>query len=151
MNMNLTQGMFRLWVVVSVLIFVATGFLSYADVKQAQDWKELEKLTAHDTLMLPVDCTNLRGVKGDWEGDLDAGKCWYSLPKFRKLYPEYADLTDKQLSKQLYDKAGMPTKSPDGPILVSLQRAGIAALLSGLLLLLGCTIRWIWRGFKNHP
>ena len=53
-----------------------------------------------------------RGVAGtdyNYHSEVD-GLCWYRMPNFRRLYPEYHDLTDNDLAEQLYAEAGRPPK-----------------------------------------
>jgi hypothetical protein len=55
--------------------------------------------------LVPADCNKSLGIAGV-DYSVSGGLCWYELPKFRKLYPEYDDLTDTQLTKRLHAKAG---------------------------------------------
>jgi len=37
--------------------------------------------------------------------------CWYAVSRFRRLYPEYNDLSDKELTRKLYALRGITAAS----------------------------------------
>ena len=88
--MNWRPGLFRLWIVGSVLLVIAVAFISYGGIKaefasDAAIWP--------DEILVPVLCANARGVaEADYikMGDY----CWYAMSIVRRLYPEYKDLSD---------------------------------------------------------
>ena len=65
--------------------------------------------TASFTPDEPVDCYQAPGTEFRREGEL----CWYALPVFRKLYPEYKDLNEKDLSEKLYAKLAFHSRPSD--------------------------------------
>jgi hypothetical protein len=152
--MNWKRGLFRLWLLFSALFVIATAVVFYPDVKsefekarleaqaQAQQWPgELE---------VPVPCGDARGKGGEdykvlpeWTG---MKGCWYRVSKFRVLYPEYKDLSDKQLEDRLYEKAGMPRTHPS-PWTLLLKTLGIAIGVPLMILVIGAALLWSFAGF----
>lgn len=53
------------------------------------------------------------------------GRCWYEIPKFRKMFPEYRELNDEELSDRLYEKAGIEI-TPARPWTLVVAAAAIA-------------------------
>ncbi|ESX03914.1 hypothetical protein X769_15675 [Mesorhizobium sp. LSJC268A00] len=53
--------------------------------------------------------------------------CWYSLPVFRKLWPEYGDLSDDALVQSLYAKIGRNLETIDP--LAATKRFGLLGVL----------------------
>jgi hypothetical protein len=51
--------------------------------------------------LLPVECGKARGVSAT-DYSLDEGSCWYTTAIFRRLYPEYKELNEHDLSEKLY-------------------------------------------------
>src|ERR1700733_6200370 len=102
MRVNVRRGLFRLWVVLSSLWVILTAIISVSPVRaefaKAASMRSLE--AASWTPDEPVDCSLARGTEFRREGEL----CWYALPVFRKLYPEYKDLNEQELSEKLYAK-----------------------------------------------
>ena len=103
--MNWRRGLFRLWLVGSALFVLAVAFVSYTSIKSDFDATALQRFAeANDMLMVPVRCGQARGVAGiDYERNPgfepnEVDSCWYRMSKFRPLYPEYKDLSDKELS-----------------------------------------------------
>src|SRR5258706_10527890 len=109
--MNLRRGFFRLWLVASVVFALGTGAFFFEPVH-----KEFQRDSAEDwpgSPMIPVFCKDTRGEDGnDYERLLlEEGRtdlCWYQMPKFRRNYPEYNDLSEKELSHRMYIRAGLP-------------------------------------------
>lgn len=101
--------------------------------------------------MLPVDCDLAKGIQ---ETDYVVGLgdypwfCWYTVPKFRALFPQYNDLTDDQLSAAAYAKVNISTSRPN-----PWRGVGFAVLWALLppitLLALGCSLIWALRGFRR--
>jgi hypothetical protein len=57
--MNWRRGLFRLWIVGSVLFVIAVAFVSYSDIKREFNAASLSKF-----VLLPVLCGDARGVAG---------------------------------------------------------------------------------------
>jgi hypothetical protein len=57
--MNWRRGLFRLWIVGSVLFVIAVAFVSYSDIKREFNAAGLSKF-----VLLPVLCGDARGVAG---------------------------------------------------------------------------------------
>ena len=72
--------------------------------------------------------------------------CWYQQAKFRALYPEYSDLSDPELSKRLYAKAGQPLKETRPWTFVA-QCAEVAVGVPLVVLVLGWSMVWAFPGF----
>lgn len=74
--------------------------------------------------------------------------CWYDVKIFRKLYPEYNDLSNDDLSAKLYEKIGQPLK-----VFHPWRRLRMAALVAlGIpfaFLLFGSALFWALLGFKD--
>ena len=111
MRMNIRAGLFRLWVVASVLFIVAVAVASYSDIRNEfhvanTDYDAIAEQVGGYSL-LPAFCNLARGSSGiDYTTEKD-GLCWYKLQDFRRLYPEYKDLSNKVLSEKLYAKDGV--------------------------------------------
>jgi hypothetical protein len=142
--MNIRRGLIRLWLVCSALFVVAVFGLSYDRlINEFQDpWWDV------GILMIPIKCEQTRGIKTvDYTNDIGrSDHCWYELPKFRKHFPEYMDLSDADLSDRLYQKAGMETtrRDPRGVLLNSL---GIALGIPVAILLISSAFFWAFAGF----
>ena len=96
MRINLRRGPFRLWLVLAVLWAIVVGVLSFGDVRdEFGKAASMKKIDAGGFIPdIPVDCDLARGTDFRRERNL----CWYDLPTFRELYPEYSDLDDRGLS-----------------------------------------------------
>jgi len=156
--MNWARGLLRLWLLGSGLFLVGQVIEWWPIVRdeftKAAQMKEFDEFL----LIVPIDCRQARGkFMDDYQGSengpwLDYGDiklCWYEEPKFRKLYPEYASLTRRELGDKLYAEAGQPTKTPH-----PWTRLGEAIVYSfgpplGLLLM-GFALLWVGRGFRRR-
>jgi hypothetical protein len=151
--MNLRKGTFRLWVVLSVLFVIGVGAVEFSSVRdafrKAQSDAELSDKYGW-ALLLPTDCSKARGILGkDYERHED-GLCWYDVPRFRALYPEYKDLKDSDLGDRLYAKAGVPITKPH-PWQTVAKVASIAFGIPIFVLLLGASLFWAVAGFRSRP
>ncbi|KZS51343.1 hypothetical protein FHT72_003493 [Rhizobium sp. BK077] len=155
--MNIKRGLFRLWLVLSVM-FVTTVFVfTYSSMKSEFDKSSLlAAIPANDEVMIPVSCYQTRGsLKVDFE--LATGitekepweRCWYELKKFRVLFPEYKDLDDEQLVTKTYIEAKVPLY-PARPW----QALGWIALIAfGIplgVLIAGGSLVWALFGFAGQ-
>lgn len=148
--MNLARGLFRLWLVVSVMWIVGVGSLATFDLARKYDrnapW-------VNDPVLYPVACDKARGVKGiDYEGGTviegpwDRYTCWYSIESIRRLYPEYTDVSDATLGQRLYEVAGRPLQSWWSNTLPYL----FAALAPpAAVLAVGSALAWAVAGFRR--
>lgn len=98
--MNLRRGTFRLWLVLSALSVIVVAVIEFPSIRDefrhVQSEKELSDKWGWAEL-LPADCAIARGkLNTDYTRDKD-GQCWYEMPKFRALFPEYKDLKDDDL------------------------------------------------------
>ena len=118
--MNSRRGLFRLWLVFSVLFAIGTFAVFFSYIKGEFDHLSLKEATKNSKRMVPIDCSLARGAeKTDYIKKLDPSApnaCWYGLPDFRKLYPEYADLTNDQLTEKPYQKKVRINDEAHGPI-----------------------------------
>src|SRR5262245_25155998 len=120
--MNLRRGFFRIWLDFSALYVVAVVAIFYGDVREqfrkATLRAEFKKAGA-DLLLVPVLCKDARSKDGEdydssgpWNDYRSEELCWYQEPKFRRLYPEYEDLAEDDLSERLYHRAGLQIERP---------------------------------------
>lgn len=155
--MNLRRGFLRAWVVIAIIWVGAVGLLSYSHLAFliGGEWRK-------DTPMLPVSCvapdgSGPRGSEGtDYVRNLETGEpwsaytCWYGLPRFRALYPEYADLSDSDLTNKLYQKID-PNYSPNSGVIRAVTNLAAQALLPPLgLLIAGIAVAWVAAGFSGR-
>lgn len=151
--MNVRKGTFRLWVVLSVLFVIGVAAVSYSDMHTEfrnadTDWNaEFAKYGGYS--LLPADCEKARGTLGTDYTHNDDGLCWYEFSKFRLLYPEYKDVSDQELSKKVYAKAGKPLVEFHPWIKVA-KTAGIAIIVPLAFLVLGYALFWALAGFKSQ-
>ena len=151
--MNVRRGMFRLWAIGSVLFAIAVGAVSYssitAEFRNANtDWDtEAAKFGGYS--LLPADCSKARGVAGtDYTYSKNDALCWYKTEDFRRLYPEYKDLSDAVLSEKVYAKAGQPLRHFH-PWIKVMTTAGMAFSVPLAVLALGFSLFWAFAGFRS--
>ena len=125
--MNIRRGLFRLWITFAALFALVTATLSYTEIRNEFFWR---KPPADWKALLPVACDQARGA-ANTDYSTSQNLCWYEQDKFRALYPEYADLTEPELSKRLYAKAGQPlremrpwTRVGERAVVLRVQRVG---------------------------
>lgn len=85
----------------------------------------------------------------DYVKSREDSHCWYELPKFRALFPEYKEFGDKELSGMLYAKAfdrPVPEFSP-WSLLFNTLLFSISIPIG--LLALGWSALWAIAGFKT--
>jgi len=108
--------------------------------------------------MLPVDCKEARGKsgtdytppEGPWNSYTARPNCWYKLPDFRRLYPEYRDLSEDAVSDKLYDQAGI-VRNPARPWRELGTSTAIALGVPLIVLIIGAGIGWAFSGFRTKP
>jgi hypothetical protein len=143
--------MFRLWVVASALFVTGVAVASYSDIRNEfpNKWDRYRE-------DLPALCNLARGSSrtkiGDyWYGDYtikEDGFCWYTMEGFRRLYPEYKDVSDEVLKKALYAKVGQPLQYRD-PWHKVLTTAAFAFGVPLAFLALGWSLFWAFAGFRS--
>jgi len=69
------------------------------------------------------------------------------MADFRRLYPEYNDLTDDVLTQKMYEKANRPLKAPAEPWWFLGQAISVAVIVPLFVLLLGSALAWALSGF----
>jgi hypothetical protein len=152
-DLNIRQGLFRLWVIASILFVVGVGVISYRGIREEfriayTDWDAMAKEYGGSSL-LPADCSKTRGAVNIDYSQSD-GLCWYEPKTFRRLYPEYKDLSNKVLAEKLYAKAGRPLERqcPWNKVAVT---AGVALCVPLAALALGWSSIWAIAGFRGSP
>ena len=151
--MNIRKGAFRFWVVASVLFVLTFAGFSYDGVHTEfrnayTDW-DAEAAKLGGTTEWPVPCPGAaaRGMIGTDYTEKD-GTCWYDSRTFRKLYPEYKDLSDHALGAKLHEKAGLPLVEFH-PWRSLLKTAAVALAVPVAVLILGWALFWAVAGFKK--
>jgi hypothetical protein len=143
---NIRRGLFRFWVLLSCLWVILICITAITPVREEfAKATSMRKINAGSwTPDEPVDCSIARGTEYRRDGSL----CWYSLPVFRKLYPEYNDLKEQELSEKLYDKAGI-TLTPIRPWRMLLEKLALALGPPLGVLILGWAFLWALSGFSR--
>jgi hypothetical protein len=166
--MNLRRGLLRLWIVGTALFVLAVAFVSYSEIKQQFDTVALQRWAdANSAVLVPTLCGQARGDVGVDYSTSEAEKspnpyakykkpnpyetCWYDISKFRPLYPEYNDLSDKELTQKLYAAHGMPIREPPNPWVTLGVWASIALGIPLAVLALGSSLVWAFSGFAAKP
>lgn len=149
--MNARRGMFRLWLVFSVLFVIGVGAASYIRIRNEfriadTDLDALAKKYG-GTNLLPVNCAEARGTM-DRDYSSSEGLCWYTMENFRRFYPEYRDLSDRVISDRVYAKAGIPLRKAH-PWEALLDAALLAVGIPLIILALGFGFAWVISGFRT--
>ena len=149
--MNIRQGMFRLWVIASVLFVIAVGVSSYSGIRQEfkdayTDWDAVVKEYGGYTLY-PTDCEKARGTAGT---DYSVSKelCWYRIEDFRRLFPEYNNVSDRVLDQKLYAKVGQPIQKLH-PWVKLMETVAVAVAVPLAVFALGWSLFWAFAGFRG--
>jgi len=149
--MNVRRGLFRLWIVLSLIFMIGVISVSYSDVESEFERYELgEYMASRSTLLLPVSCAQARGTEGDhYQRAVMTSKelCWYDEPVFRELYSEYDDLPQEQLAHRMYQRAGLETQPAARPWVTVGETAAIAVGIPIAVLLVGAAFVWAIAGF----
>lgn len=138
--MNARRGMFRLWVVVSILFATIVGAVSYDGIHN--EFRATVK-------GVPVDCAKALGAEGTDYANI-AGVCWYPIETFRRFYPEYHGLSDRVLSEKLWAKAGIPTEKHHHPWKMVFDTVALAFGIPLAILALGAGLGWAFAGFREE-
>jgi hypothetical protein len=114
--MNSRRGLFRLWIVGSVMFVIAVAVISYGEIKNQFNAVAPPPPPQGSEILVPQLCGEARGVAGvdystkrgppnvfdKFDNPNRYDKCWYAMSKFRPLYPEYNNLSDYELIQKLY-------------------------------------------------
>jgi hypothetical protein len=149
--MNWRRGLFRLWIVGAALFVIAVGAISYSDIKAQFVAVVPSPPPQRYEILVPQLCKDARGDagtdyttrKGQNPGPWDTDPyqdCWYTMSKFRPLYPEYNNLSDAELIRMLYGIRVRPWAT------LGLW-ASIAVGVPLALLILGASLVWAFSGF----
>jgi hypothetical protein len=165
--MNIRRGLFRIWLVLSVLFAIAVGVLTYDSVKRGFDEAAVMEMVRGDQIIMPVMCGFARGVAGTdyttkenqkpgpWDTYAKPNPfdtCYYmSVPDYRRQFPEFAAMSEKDLVKKAYADAGTPTRDIGNPWLGLLAVVGWAVGIPLLILAIGSALFWAFAGFKRTP
>ena len=143
-TINYRRGFLRVWALISVLWIAGAVTLSASHMqKDTEEWN-FRRLIDKAILMMPVLCSEVRGERG---AELEKGICYFEEPKFRTLYPEYADLNRDELAKRLYSRVGK-TYTPTPTLFGVLGSYLIFIFTPPLaLLLMGAAFVWVRAGF----
>ena len=158
--MKWSRGLFRLWLVSTLLWIAIVGVASRTQIRAAfSKAEEAKQWDAVGTTMLPVNCNAAKGKEGtdfkkeeagpwiDFRPDPKVRLCWYEASNFRPLFPEYADLSDRELEDKLYAAANLPVSTPHPwGDLASVIAAALGPPV--LVLVLGGALMWALKGFK---
>jgi hypothetical protein len=150
MVMNIRRGLFRFWLVFTALFVAGSVAFNLAWLSEEFRLARLNDQMSSDILLIPGDCRLARGREGaDYTARAGDATCWYELPKFRILYPEYTELSDDELAERAYRKAGIPT-TPIHPWFSALRVAGVAVGVPTVLFVLGSALLWAIAGFHSE-
>lgn len=158
--MNIRRGLFRVWLVLSLFWVAVVGWVGMDTITSDRWLKGPEPWEKEDVMFLPVRCENARGTPpGDYEkleafepwnryrGAVEA--CYYTEEKFRANFPEYADLSRKDVSTRLYKQIGWEPVYDGDKFAKTKHVASIALLPPLALLIIGSMIAWAVSGFRR--
>jgi hypothetical protein len=129
--------------------------IALAAIPSTEIRSEFESLYRWDWLgltrpLVPTLCSEARGVMGkDFEIRETPGICWYELSNFRLRYPEFKNLSDRDLDAKLYTAVGrpLPPTRPTFPWTTLFKWLVTAIGIPLLVLILGAAIGWALSGF----
>ena len=142
--MNIRRGLFRTWLIVTILFIIGAATLSFEWVSAEFRKSSSTKIPEGFVSLIPVECGKARG--NDYEKHSGNPYCWYALPKFRAAFPEYRHLADETLTERMYEKTGTKVESGN-PWSVLLQATTIIFGVPLALLVLGSALLWASEGF----
>lgn len=147
--MNVRRGLFRLWVIMSIVFVVVQFWISAPRIRDEFRRAALDKQTEETTtLIVPVNCSEARGTVGT-DYDKHPPLCWYQMSKFRSLYPEYSDLGEDDLAAKLYKNAGLAFEQPRTPWALVGQVSAFAIGVPLAVLVVGTGLVWAFAGFTR--
>jgi hypothetical protein len=99
-------------------------------------------------VLLPQVCGEARGEAGiDYSTHGPFDLCLYVMSKFRQLYPEYKDLSDRELANKLNADLSLPYVDLPSPWATLGMWASIAFGIPLAVLILGACLVWAFSGF----
>jgi hypothetical protein len=154
--MNIKRGFFRIWVVGSAFYVLAVGALFFGDIeKEFKDAALSQEWEGTGTLLVPVMCKEARGKDkedydsgGPWNKYRDEPICSYKETDFRRLFPEYNDLSSQDLAVKTYRNIGAEIRMAR-PWQELLTASGIAFGVPLAVLFVGASLGWAFRGFRE--
>ncbi|WP_322884142.1 hypothetical protein U8C35_06325 [Sinorhizobium medicae] len=158
--MNIRRGLFRLWLVISVMFATVALLVAWGDI--SAEFQAAEKRAAipnSSKNLLPMGCWEKRGVpEVDYVSAHPKGECnpweavWYTVPKLEKLFPEYTSTLPNffNLQEDAYRKAGVPLNEAHPWKLVG-KFSAFAFGLPALIFVLGFCFLWAFAGFRPKP
>jgi hypothetical protein len=154
---NLRRGLFRVWIVFTVLCAVFVIADDYNHLKgELVRTQLLATATGRLKALIPMPCPEARGkIEADYRRG-DRGFCWYNQPSFRILYPEYVDVPDYALPDKMLVKAGLPPTTPDqSTLLLGYLRTGWQYAIKILwfplaVFVIGFGLLWAGEGFRSR-
>jgi peptidoglycan/LPS O-acetylase OafA/YrhL len=155
-EMNIRRGLFRTWVVLSVLFIIVVAIFGWRTVEDEFQKAAFLELIKGDITLVPLFCEDARGKLNE-DYTLEPGrtyvlpkeKCWYEMPKLRALYPEFKAMTDDELVDKTYKKVGQKL-TPVEPWWTVASLSAFALAIPLLFLALGSAIYWALAGFGGH-
>jgi hypothetical protein len=155
-RLDFRRGLFRLWLVLSVLFAGAVIFVGYGAVALEFEKQRQIGAFAGDETLVPTSCAGARGTLDKDFSRIEGGNdppdtCWYDLKVYRRFYPEFATETDAQVEHRLYEALQMPLAPEPTPWLTLLTVLGVAFGGPLLVLVVGAAIYWAVTGFKPRP
>ncbi|PST19506.1 hypothetical protein C7U61_13450 [Rhizobium sp. JAB6] len=160
--MNIKRGLFRLWLVLSVIFAGLVFLITWSSMRAEFDRAALTKYVANANapVVVPVMCGEARGTANvDYTTEKRLAKpnpydiCWYDIPKYRTFYPEDSALSDTDLSDRLHWQMNIPINHLKPPHPWN-NLARIVSLAFGFplaVLLLGWWFMWAFSGFSRKP
>jgi hypothetical protein len=154
--MTFRRGFFRLWVLGSVLFVIGVAVTHYdlvaSEFKRAKERKEWSEV---GLILIPIHCKDARGNsntdytgrEGPWSDYSKEGQCMYKIGDFRRLYPEYNNLSDNDLANQLYERAGRPLNAEPEPWHFVAWAVAIGIAFPLITLIFGWAVAWALSGF----
>ncbi|MEZ5781183.1 MAG: hypothetical protein R3D70_05990 [Rhizobiaceae bacterium] len=153
--MNLRRGLFRTWIVLTILWIGAALFISWPTVVRDLAFSSPPRSAEDFVTLIPVPCGEVRGQPSDYSrmepGFSTAGAregCYYEEPRLRELWPEYAAMTEDELIEVMHGKLGWTL--PEIDPYEHTKRAALLALVPPVaLLILGSLIIWAGAGYRR--
>ncbi|MBB3446425.1 hypothetical protein [Rhizobium sp. BK379] len=154
--MNIKRGLFRLWLVLSVLWIVAVGFMSWESIQRDEWWSGDPNVFAD----LPVHCENASGsadvdyyrreAPEPWNAYRTPGSaCWYSEHRFRQLFPSYNSISHAKLSEMLYQNLGWEMARSSDKYDRTKSAAMTAFIPPAFTFVIGAALVWAFSGFAR--
>jgi hypothetical protein len=111
--MNVKRGLWRIWLVSSLLLATAVTVMNYSQIKTAFEQKAaVEELLADGGDGVPEPCAEAARRKMDAADRTTTpigakeSYCWYPLSEVREHWPEYADQSNLDFVEDFYLRAG---------------------------------------------